>query len=299
MFVAAGSKSWRGLAMAALLSVAALAAKQSFLAAMVATAPFLLANNTRAFLQYLLALTAWAVLAALAASVCFGPGFWFCVLQTPRQPFDSFAGALLLGQSLSQRLLDVLGLTALAIVGLKIRSGGWRRTLQASPLPAFFVLATVQFFATCWKAGAGANYPFEPVLAACLLVADSAGNLDLRRPWHKFAAAVACCFGLAACDDFLFARQTDYTNPGYFDRTTWASRIQNYGHFLEQSGLEKPPVLDTATHLNLRETGQPDFNDPWLYRMLWDSQFFPRSLAGGHRASAIRCDRHAPCHERR
>lgn len=275
MLLAMRSRSWLGLSVAALLAVAAPGVKQTFVAGGLAAAIYLFAENRQAFLKFSAMLLFWGAVAAMAASLCFGAGFWFATSQSLQQPFDFTTGISALREAFSQPLALVLAVSAAIAIGYQTYSEGVRRTLRTSPWPAYYVLTLLICVTSVWKLGAATNYFFEFFLASCFVLSDSACRVDLSKVRSRAFAMVVGCLCLSGISDLLVAHPLHYNCfANDLSNIARAEKNEEYRQLVRQCGIEHPRILNIATHLHIFTLGpetEPSFNDPWLYRNLWDA----------------------------
>jgi hypothetical protein len=268
MLLAARARSFWILVLAAFLAVAAMATKQSYVAAAVAAAVFLWANDRRACATYCAAVGFFAMLAAVGATAYFGSGFWFCVVSAHQLPYEFGAGAWILKAGFAQPLASALVFAAVAVLYAQGRKSGATNVVQTSPSSTYFATATLVTLATFWKPGASTNYLSEIFFAACLVVAESAGSLTWRRPWSEKAIVLSVGLSLMGLLDIVSAHPKTYAflkEPAEIE-----AHLVNYRECVLTCGTIHPRILNMSWHDDMFTFDlEPSLNDPWLYRRLW------------------------------
>jgi len=268
----------------AVLCVAAVMAKQTYVAASAACALHLLLAHPRSGRRFLLVLAACGAASALVASAVWGDGFWFCTLSAARHPLSLDTASAVLGFLARQPLLWVV--TACAAAGLAaVMSTRGRAALSRSPFPLYLLASCVVFAATVGKRGATTNYAFEPCLAALLWIcsADDAAARSTWRPVGVAAITGLLALLLATGLDLASAKRGEWC---LVDGADSAARLATAADLRERCTRLAGPdavVLDLFGFRHnfellpadaaerggvLRSAGL--LNDPWLYSILWE-----------------------------
>lgn len=276
MLLAWRRHSGTALAVAALFAVAAVATKQNMVACAAAVSIYLFAGDRRACVKYLLALALWSALAATWASLYFGDGFWFSIIQGQRQPFQYGDGIDVLQRGFAQPLGAALFISAAAAVLLRARRDGATAVVARSPCEAFFVLASLQLLATCWKVGSSTNYLIEPAWAACLVLMVDQRAVNGKSGWSRSGAVVAGALVASALLDLATARKVDYSFVDPTSKSASSDRAREYRTIVARSGATRPRILDLVSHWERFTVGRNVIlNDPFTYGTLWEAGILP------------------------
>ena len=270
------------LALAALLCVLAIATKQSFLAASLASALFLFLRDRRGFAVFAASGALFGAGFLLLALVHWGPGFWFSTISATGQDITGSHALRVLTLSGPKPLL-ALGFGA--AVGLAILR--WRRAgvapLARSPFALYALFACLLAAATIGKLGSSANYLLEPWLALLLFLVSALRSVDVQAFERPVALTLGLLLVAAVAFDLATSRDFDYS---HFDSQLEAERERVYADLRREVhalGLRDPSVLSFFTwdvRLGLPVFGQSktyqitdhvNLNDTFLYRLLWES----------------------------
>jgi hypothetical protein len=261
---------------AACFAVLAIATKQNMLAASAAAWLFLLLRDWRVCLRYTAAVALLLAVAASLATWRWGAGFWFCIGNCLNHPFSIAWGWDRLKFISIQPLISVIMLlAALALVRAFVKRG-IGHALSESPFPAYFLLASLQFFLTIFKVGSDQNYVVEPVLSACLLLASYTREAKLFAPWSNYAIAAAGALLIAVDLDVRDAPESAicFANSSAREEAetyseTWQKVAQVYTAENESAPRR---VLNLCDHRRTLVGAEvPAFNDQFLYGCNWKS----------------------------
>ena len=250
----------------ALLAAAAVAAKQSYVAAALACVAWLLLVDRRRALRF--AVTCGGLLAAgaLAATLAWGHGFWFSTVVVPS--VGSFAGLpSAVADAVRQPAFVLLVALSLWADVLVLRREG-TAALRRSPFALYAIASLAVLALTVFKAGASELYLLEFALAHLLWLVSLNGR---ESPVFGRAAAVA-----AAALALVAAVEVATPASRWEERAHGGSREDRRGYYeATRAGLAARGVVGgriLGFGLQRDALGVADdacLNDPLLYRMLW------------------------------
>jgi hypothetical protein len=270
-----GRQSW-ALVLSAALAVIALTAKQSYIAAPLATIAYLSFTDRRALRLYAAVFLALGSAFVLGAQLAWGSGFWWSTVGTLaadfRPEFYSWHTRRMASQA---TYLVFLGLVlALFAAGLP---GPGRRSTAAwfGDLPVVYLtVAGIVLVVSLPKDGASLNYFFEPTLAGLLFCQDRLSRMERRQLRYRWVPAIAIAFLLALAVDLV---KTPV--PPAFTRPATEARNRQHLETLI-ADLESLPGVETGSlpgaifvHPTLRN-GLPNvgiipiLSDDYLYSIL-------------------------------
>jgi len=277
-----GTARWAHL-IAALLSVLALATKQSYGAAFLACACYLLVQHRAKVIEFgAVWLSSLLTLCAIAHFV-WGDGFWFSTVTAPANPINWGQTRRLIAMFLGQPVFGILTLIAVTSAATGFMEKDTTKP-TASPFFLYALFSGLLLLLTVGKVGASTNYFFEFILAQTMWLIDAKrGGIDdwLERPvWRIILASLTVCIALnlwvtnSHQISFLRVSSQFRTNGGLLWQETIATE-----------GIHEPVVLNLATHVFTYEMqSHAVLNDPFLYRILWSTEV----LENGPMLKAIR-----------
>jgi len=268
LLVRHGERSHRHLLGAAFCCVLAIAAKQVYVSASAACLLFLALQHRPAAWRFGLYYLLFAATGAVVAQGWWGSGFWFCVLNAPRMPFDAVQFSSQWGLMLRQPVFVVLMGSWLWLVLAGLRQGR-KADWMIHPFFFHFLFAGAVLLLTVGKPGSSTNYFIEPSLAAVLSLGTIALSLP-KRPWGRPALAVLCV--MATFWELASARTRDYA---FADPPFLSWRQQFHDALVADAHALAPEarplrVLNLATASTFYDwPGETSVNDPFLYSLLW------------------------------
>ncbi len=265
-----------GPAVAAVLAVSAVAAKQSFYAAGAACLLFLLHERRSA--PFLAVAAGASAVFALAATLRWGTGFWFCTtLPLSDYPRDWPSFFWHWRMMFAQPIFILLVVVAIALLVLTL----WRAPRALVRTPYFAYAAFSWMGQTLLMSGIGAENHnlIEPVLATLLWGLATMREGDVLPESNRRAVrvgAVALLGAVAACVALELSnprwRDYGYTTPAHSaayvrDRAEISRALVQLGAAGGQAlNIKNSQVThDFDVHVNV--------NDPWMYiTVLWQSR---------------------------
>ena len=263
------SHSKGGVILAALLCVCALASKQSYVAAGLTCAVYLLLSNRRLGATYLLFLALFSGIFILITLLAWGKGFWFSTVVALAQDMVRGHAFRLLRYMAGQPLawfLTAMSLSSMVIAAKTMKSG----VLKDSPYFLYVLASGIVLGATLGKQGASANYFNEFLLAQLIwlvyIFRDNDAE-DFRKPlFYIITGAFVICsmieLRMANRSDFAFV--DNKTLPGikiYYQR-------MNRG--IKSLGFKHPRILNPFSSMHAFSISDRIYlNDPFLYGLLW------------------------------
>lgn len=270
--VLARSHSSSAIAVSGVLAFVAVATKQSYVAAPLTAAVYLLLSGRRKALRFVGVFGGLALGFAALAHAVWGWGFWWSILVAPAQRwhFPNYTG--LWGEMGTQRSYWVFALGIAAVWAYDLVSAVRGAPRAPMSLTIYVPAAFVMLFATLGKRGAHLNYFYEPTLAGLLyLVARSAGlSWDAWRRLPVMAAAAGLCLGFLLDFRAVPAEAYSFTNA-YSNR--WQARyLRTLGQELDSVKPGDARILvDPVLANRCLSLGKAlVLNDPYLYGLLWE-----------------------------
>jgi hypothetical protein len=258
----------RGMpAVCALLGLAAIGSKQSFVAAWLACALHLLVVDRRQATQLLAWSLGLGLALALAAQWIWGSGFWFSTIGAVRQQITLDHAGRIAWRIARQPIVPGLLVLTAAVSWDALRSQG-REALQRSPYLVYVLSSGTVLLLSVGKLGSSTNYVMEFALAQLLWTVYQVGP---RWPdWVRSHALVAAVFAICCVAEFQISERSNYAFPALAIRDQIGTRIGELRRELEALGYDEPLLLIPNTHrLGPALTARPTLNDPLLYRLLW------------------------------
>jgi len=256
------------LALAALCCILAISAKQVYLSATAACGLFLLFERRKDALAFGLFFLLFAVLGGLAAHLKWGHGFWWCIFNAPRVPFDAQQFSSQWRAMAGQPVFLFLLILSLGCVVVFLRKHPLRRW-AGNPFLLYFLFALAVLLATVGKPGSSTNYFIEPGLAAVFWLVSV-----FQSPWiNPRVKPVAVTLGLtAALAEMIIAQPQSFTfaEPGVIARRAETRRqifAETEALFPGTNRLRVLNFAGPTTFFYWR--GEAALNDSYLYTLLW------------------------------
>jgi hypothetical protein len=263
---ARGRNAWLLAALG--LGAAAVFTKQSFVAAPVACAVWLLVSDRRAFLRFAGAGVVASAAILAGVQLAWGNGFWFSTVLGLGEPF-MLSWALFVAASVLREPLVVAILAAWLVAAAREWRAIGRAAWTGSPYPIYAVASILQLAASLGKVASSTNYFLEPILALLLWLTHALR--DAPRGSRTLAALGAGLAAAAALELAIVPR------PAYpwAEPARAAARQQHLAQVradIEALGLAGSRVLDLSDHAGLyRESDDVQLSYPDLYYWLWHS----------------------------
>jgi hypothetical protein len=263
----------RKLALAALFCVLAVASKQVFLASAASCFTYLFLVQRKDCLRFGLFYALFAGLAAAAAQIQWGSGFWWSTFSAPSVPMTAHQFTAIWQMMLVQPTFLLL----LAAVLFTVPEQLWRSGKEqlANPFLLYVLFSGAVLLLTLGKVGSGTNYFIEPSLAAVFWListfqASWIGNMG--RP-----VVIAACV-VATIMEVAFAKPESYTfaHPKALER-----RAEFYSTMHKEVSTLVPDtnglrVLNLASaNMFQHYPGEAAVNDPYFYMLLWRKGALP------------------------
>ena len=256
----------RAAAGAGVLAALAIAGKQSFTAPAVAGFVGLLLHDRRLALRFAVAGAVTGAVLALAASLMWGRGFWFC-MALPLTSYPRQWGSVWQRVSFVLAQPVVLYLLALAGVGLILTATRRAWTPVRALLGLYMAAAWALQMGVMTGIGAAEHNLIEPVLATVLWIVVA---VDARRGLVPAAlcatAALAALVELRTAPLELYAYTTPEATAEHLRQRDQARRA------IDSLGLPGRRFLNLENSQVTHDfPGAVTVNDPFMFVMLWDT----------------------------
>ncbi|MBI3770587.1 MAG: hypothetical protein HY271_19125 [Deltaproteobacteria bacterium] len=258
-----------GVVLPALLCVAAIAAKQSYLAAGGACFLHFLQQGWRRAGAFLIAAAAFAAVLALAASIYWGNGFWTCIaLPITDYPRDMEGFAVHWRQMVHEPVFLVI---LVAAAGLFVTALDLAPVtlVWASPYFHYLTLSLIAQSFALTGVGAWTHNLIEPVLAMLLWIAVASQELGgaMRLDWRRAAvlAVIAGCVAL----ELRSADRMEYSFTTMDQSAQYVFERARIARAMGALGLEHGRILNLKSCQAAHDfDGEIVLNDPWMYYMV-------------------------------
>ena len=261
-----------GVCGAAVLAVMAIAAKQSFVSALIAGFLFLWKTDNRAARAYAAAILCSATAAGTAASMAYGEGFWRAVTSFSTNAVTPAAAVHVLLAGLCQpMLLALIGIACTSAIPVRKQLLSFNTTHVS--LPALYAVCSfVIALLTLGKEGSSTNYLLEPAVALCMTLAnrrDTTGVVGQKDMSGLLASLLlVCCafWDTVACDRSAYNLTHLPANRGA------AELVVRRRSAIAALAGERPKILNLAwASLTAELPGEVSLSDPFGQLLLYEA----------------------------
>ena len=260
-----------GLVLCALCCVAAVAAKQSFVASAGACLLFLWLQERRQGVAFALLLGSMGVASLFLAIAAWGRGFIFSVFLAPQNPMKLWNVWWEWRNMLVQPLFGFLCVVVIAALAGRLAAKR-RWALRESPYFLYAACSWAVLFLTLGKLGAAKNYFIEPALASLLFLTHQGGTFARTRRGRALVPALVAVFVVLGLLELTYGNErgdSSFTNP---QNIAWFPPLQDaIRKELAAKTTSSPPSI-----LNLTDAraaclldSPACVNDPYQYLFLW------------------------------